>query len=123
MDKPTLLIFAAKQDVTLANGLHLHAGQGIALPIPSISVYNMGLLPNDEVKLRTTDAELPEQFRGKTGKVLSTMTLVTVELEDGSVETFNREQMKLRMRDGLETHQQYGGKLVVDGDEKEPWQG
>ena len=125
MDKPVGLLLVATEDVDLSNGLKIQAGHAFVVPLACVNVYNLGLEANDMVTVRTTDEDVPLKFRGLSARVLSTMELVNVELADGSVETFNRNQLKLRRRDGFDTHQIYNQlppMTFSGGDDDKPWE-
>ncbi len=72
---------------------------GMAFMGAGATPYDMPLMDGDTVKVRTTDESVPENFRGLKGKVIGQMWIVTVKFEDGTVQDFNRQQIKLRGRE------------------------
>lgn len=77
--------------------------------------YNLPVEDMDVVKVRTTHEGTQEsEFKGKTGRVVSQMHMVTVEFEDGSVGMFNRDELNLRIP-GL-------ADAKKGSTPKEPWQ-
>jgi hypothetical protein len=68
-----------------------------------LTVYDLPVRGGDVVKVRTTPEVVEDvdyALRGKRGKVVGTVNLVMVEFEDGTVATFNREQVSFKERDG-----------------------
>lgn len=63
-----------------------------------VGSYNMPLEADDVVKVRESHpATQMAERKGQRGKVVGQMHMVTVQFEDGSVETFNREELSMRL--------------------------
>lgn len=82
-----------------------------------LNAYNFPVQADDTVKVRTTHPGVAESERkGKMGTVVGVMEMIAVKFEDGTVETFNRDELNLRIP-GLD-------ELGKDGPQKdgnEPW--
>jgi hypothetical protein len=60
--------------------------------------YNFPVESGDVVKVRTTHPGVAEsEKKGQTGRIVSKMEMITVAFEDGTVETFNRDELNLRI--------------------------
>ncbi len=70
----------------------------MGVPMP-VTEYNFPVQSGDVVKVRTTDDEIAFGLRGQKGKVVGVMSMVQVQFEDGTIETFQREQVKFRERE------------------------
>lgn len=80
----------------------------------AITPYNIPLQDEDVVKVRTTHPDTQTNLhKGQRGKVIGQMHMVTVQFEDGTVETYNRDELNMKIP-GLEE--------MMREHEKKPWE-
>lgn len=76
-----------------------------------LTSYSMPVVDGDVVKVRETHPGTKDSARkNERGKVVGQMHMISVQFEDGTVETFNRDELSLRLPE-------------IENKLKEPWQG
>lgn len=82
-----------------------------------IGSYNLPVEDGDTVKVRTTHPGVSEDDKkGEKGTVIGIMQMVTVKFNDGTIRTYNRDELSLRIP-GLDEMIQD----MIDHKPNEPW--